>query len=123
MIRLPPRSTRTDTLFPYTTLFRSLPVVDQHRGVDLAGVDGRDLAAAWGVDVTGQRIFLDVDHQIDAVVGSDRRGHLQLQYGVLELHRGRATARTTAGAVLERDVADFLALADHVFLPIGRTHV
>src|SRR3546814_17428191 len=26
MLRLPPRSTRTDTLFPYTTLFRSLPV-------------------------------------------------------------------------------------------------
>src|SRR3546814_19474439 len=25
MIRLPPRSTRTDTLFPYTTLFRSEP--------------------------------------------------------------------------------------------------
>src|SRR3546814_15067914 len=24
MIRLPPRSTRTDTLFPYTTLFRSI---------------------------------------------------------------------------------------------------
>src|SRR3546814_15283009 len=31
MIRRPPRSTRTDTLFPYTTLFRS--VNDQsHRG-------------------------------------------------------------------------------------------
>src|SRR3546814_6774231 len=29
MIRRPPRSTRTDTLFPYTTLFRS---VDHHRG-------------------------------------------------------------------------------------------
>src|SRR3546814_5806143 len=29
MIRLPPRSTRTDTLFPYTTLFRSiLPVAN-----------------------------------------------------------------------------------------------
>src|SRR3546814_17149065 len=27
MIRRPPRSTRTDTLFPYTTLFRSRPVV------------------------------------------------------------------------------------------------
>src|SRR3546814_19880314 len=27
MIRRPPRSTRTDTLFPYTTLFRSLPIV------------------------------------------------------------------------------------------------
>src|SRR3546814_1163628 len=26
MIRRPPRSTRTDTLFPYTTLFRSLAV-------------------------------------------------------------------------------------------------
>src|SRR3546814_19652741 len=29
MIRRPPRSTRTDTLFPYTTLFRST-VVDGH---------------------------------------------------------------------------------------------
>src|SRR3546814_4292165 len=26
MIRLPPRSTRTDTLFPYTTLFRSAAI-------------------------------------------------------------------------------------------------
>src|SRR3546814_11975988 len=34
MIRRPPRSTRTDTLFPYTTLFRSF----QHRTIfDLAG--------------------------------------------------------------------------------------
>src|SRR3546814_8999360 len=39
MIRRPPRSTRTDTLFPYTTLFRSLlslhgvvPELHQHRG-------------------------------------------------------------------------------------------
>src|SRR3546814_9199493 len=28
MIRRPPRSTRTDTLFPYTTLFRSAGAVD-----------------------------------------------------------------------------------------------
>src|SRR3546814_20975521 len=28
MIRRPPRSTRTDTLFPYTTLFRSLFVAE-----------------------------------------------------------------------------------------------
>src|SRR3546814_12035346 len=28
MIRRPPRSTRTDTLFPYTTLFRSLMTVN-----------------------------------------------------------------------------------------------
>src|SRR3546814_4357410 len=31
MLRRPPRSTRTDTLFPYTTLFRSLP---RYPGVD-----------------------------------------------------------------------------------------
>src|SRR3546814_13812430 len=37
MIRRPPRSTRTDTLFPYTTLFRSEAVDrdDQRRGVFL----------------------------------------------------------------------------------------
>src|SRR3546814_9427778 len=31
MIRLPPRSTRTDTLFPYTTLFRSLTHIADQR--------------------------------------------------------------------------------------------
>src|SRR3546814_1877690 len=30
MIRRPPRSTRTDTLFPYTTLFRSLVEMVAH---------------------------------------------------------------------------------------------
>src|SRR3546814_11054627 len=39
MLRLPPRSTRTDTLFPYTTLFRSIPcgwrVVRSHCRCDL----------------------------------------------------------------------------------------
>src|SRR3546814_16513724 len=32
MIRRPPRSTRTDTLFPYTTLFRSPDEEEQDRG-------------------------------------------------------------------------------------------
>src|SRR3546814_6828065 len=32
MIRRPPRSTRTDTLFPYTTLFRSNSSSDVQRG-------------------------------------------------------------------------------------------
>src|SRR3546814_8112337 len=31
MIRRPPRSTRTDTLFPYTTLFRSRLQIDEAR--------------------------------------------------------------------------------------------
>src|SRR3546814_13205823 len=35
MIRLPPRSTRTDTLFTYTTLFRSRrPALARHAGVN-----------------------------------------------------------------------------------------
>src|SRR3546814_6810893 len=34
MIRLPPRSTRTDTLFPYTTLFRSGAYVGAAETVD-----------------------------------------------------------------------------------------
>src|SRR3546814_1216253 len=36
MIRRPPRSTRTDTLFPYTTLFRSNAYV-RHRSVATNG--------------------------------------------------------------------------------------
>src|SRR3546814_3124721 len=36
MIRRPPRSTRTDTLFPYTTLFRSGP---RHPGRSRTGPD------------------------------------------------------------------------------------
>src|SRR3546814_5517975 len=31
MIRRPPRSTRTDTLFPYTTLFRSISLLPLRR--------------------------------------------------------------------------------------------
>src|SRR3546814_2908470 len=48
MIRRPPRSTRTDTLFPYTTLFRSpeQDVVDR----DHRRLDGGDL-----LDVGEQR--------------------------------------------------------------------
>src|SRR3546814_16230806 len=47
MIRRPPRSTRTDTLFPYTTLFRSVLPVDEVVGVE-AGRGGAagHLAAA-----------------------------------------------------------------------------
>src|SRR3546814_19307668 len=37
MIRPPPRSTRTDTLFPYTTLFRSVRTTDAVASVAAAG--------------------------------------------------------------------------------------
>src|SRR3546814_13966625 len=36
MVPRPPRSTRTDTLFPYTTLFRSLGPTLSFRGLDNA---------------------------------------------------------------------------------------
>src|SRR3546814_18819756 len=61
MIRRPPRSTRTDTLFPYTTLFRS-PRCGRHAGsawgstrrtsLDLVDPGGGDLALL--VDEQGQ---------------------------------------------------------------------
>src|SRR3546814_1105637 len=39
MIRRPPRSTRTDTLFPYTTLFRSPPFLSGRSTAGLTGID------------------------------------------------------------------------------------
>src|SRR3546814_6362668 len=60
MIRRPPRSTRTDTPFPYTTLFRSLR--DLHRA------DGRH--AAHRLD-DAHRVP-DSRHQRPAPVGSRR---------------------------------------------------
>src|SRR3546814_831051 len=51
MIRRPPRSTRTDTLFPYTTLFRSasaLKDLDQTKP-DLDRLDAPLLALPFGL--------------------------------------------------------------------------
>src|SRR3546814_5124731 len=39
MIRRPPRSTRTDTLFPYTTLFRSPVAIDPGDAASLSDSD------------------------------------------------------------------------------------
>src|SRR3546814_2397623 len=55
MIRLPPRATRTDTLFPYTTLFRSGepvapdPLARRELGDELADTKRRQRALANGV--------------------------------------------------------------------------
>src|SRR3546814_18305250 len=45
MIRRPPRSTRTDTLFPYTTLFRSASGTEYPRPLHRALCRGRHLDA------------------------------------------------------------------------------
>src|SRR3546814_7340103 len=50
MIRRPPRSTRTDTLFPYTTLFRSLAFGSATWVVLIATAAA--LALAWGLRMT-----------------------------------------------------------------------
>src|SRR3546814_1388637 len=60
MIRRPPRSTRTDTLFPYTTLFRSL------RG---------NIAAHAREDAVGGRVAIDpiYVHRLVEVAPADIR--------------------------------------------------
>src|SRR3546814_6321093 len=47
MIRRPPRSTRTDTLFPYTTLFRSTATPNGNIRTNIAA------ATLKGLDITG----------------------------------------------------------------------
>src|SRR3546814_6015743 len=68
MIRRPPRSTRTDTLFPYTTLFRSLAL--QQDGA-LAGrleagqhAQQRGLAAARGAEQREELALEDVEGDV-----------------------------------------------------------
>src|SRR3546814_6888899 len=50
MIRRPPRSTRTDTLFPYTTLFRSPGGIDE-------GVHGVGIALGGGAALRTGRVL------------------------------------------------------------------
>src|SRR3546814_7920746 len=61
MIRRPPRSTRTDTLFPYTTLFRSL----------LSAIANREITPVGG----GKPLLVDV--RIVAATNSDLRQRVQ----------------------------------------------
>src|SRR3546814_11789281 len=65
----PPRSTRTDTLFPYTTLFRS--------GTDTAGKDanGRKHERAWALSPPVFLFFVRLRN------GGDRAGGLRAGLG------------------------------------------
>src|SRR3546814_1334281 len=74
MIRRPPKSTRTDTLFPYTTLFRS-----RHR------LDQREIEAFTPAIVEHRRDFVlveslqrnhvDLDREAGGARGGDPRQH------------------------------------------------
>src|SRR3546814_18381657 len=58
MIRRPPRSTRTDTLFPYTTLFRSAVAVIVAAGHD-GGLPGTIQPALEKVLLAFQQVSAD----------------------------------------------------------------
>src|SRR3546814_10074935 len=69
MIRRPPRSTRTDTLFPYTTLFRS----------ELGEVDARPLFDRLDEILARRRLaVVALEIEVGAVaetLGADHRRH------------------------------------------------
>src|SRR3546814_17415718 len=76
MIRRPPRSTRTDTLFPYTTLFRSV----------------RGHPAQFGSEV-GRRDAPEADLVVDVDLGDVGRDVLDFE-PVADLPRGAEVLRS-----------------------------
>src|SRR3546814_1087175 len=70
MIRRPPRSTRTDTLFPYTTLFRSTSLlIDDRRVAGAALGDGREVGVRRLRHVSGVVHAGLVDERLVVVPG------------------------------------------------------
>src|SRR3546814_19186661 len=80
MIRQPPRSTRTDTLFPYTTLFRS--------GDHVAIFDGRPLALIKHIQIH-VRTRLNLNH-----FGLAALHHRHVRTVCMELLRDVVSARS-----------------------------
>src|SRR3546814_5756324 len=85
MVRRPPRSTRTDTLFPYTTLFRSTPAgseptneSDAHRP-DEADGHGAIVLRARGLtkSFVGHTVLKDVDLDLRAGRSEEHTSELQ----------------------------------------------
>src|SRR3546814_13677316 len=89
MIRRPPRSTRTDTLFPYTTLFRSScrvpPFLALAEGEDIVGRLGRlgggaeDSAAVLAQDGEPKAEVIGVAHGRDQAEGRADEGGRNLR--------------------------------------------
>src|SRR3546814_7139293 len=101
MIRRPPRSTRTDTLFPYTTLFRSHLVVDIRipgiiiigRGVAAADIGAADIEADFVGDV-----IADVEIERSEEHTSELQSLMRISYAVfcLKKHHRITTLDVTA---------------------------
>src|SRR3546814_13150167 len=82
MIRRPPRSTRTDTLFPYTTLFRS---VSEYTSTRLWQPLGAESDATWSLDSVGG--FEKLESGVNA------RPVDYARFGLMMLHNGRWNGR------------------------------
>src|SRR3546814_4758758 len=78
MIRPPPRSTRTDTLFPYTTLFRSDDFIADDIGRRARDVEGpRNLVG--GLDGLGHGLGAHIElqrHRRQPQIGCGGQRHL-----------------------------------------------
>src|SRR3546814_20079536 len=91
MIRRPPRSTRTDTLFPYTTLFRSRHRARNRRDHDAAGfglppgVDDRQFLVADDLVIPHPRFR--IDRLADAAEQPQFRQIVLLRPFVAEFHQ------------------------------------
>src|SRR3546814_10493157 len=77
MIRRPPRSTRTDTLFPYTTLFRSPGYADSRPWMACGGSSGMDACRAGEHAPVGTTLLPKPANRLvthgDAGLGRSRR--------------------------------------------------
>src|SRR3546814_19419007 len=78
MIRRPPRSTRTDTLFPYTTLFRSQGIV-----IELISQEMVDSSAIEGEVLDRASVQSSIARQLGFV--SDKRRSNPAEAGAAEL--------------------------------------
>src|SRR3546814_7317968 len=139
MIRRPPRSTRTDTLFPYTTLFRALADVGVLAGyrIEHAGIAPPELVATMaelGVLVVTQPNFIAErgDAYLRDVAASDQPWLYRLRglqaagvalAGSSDAPFGRADPWLAMQAAVERQTprGDILGAAER--LKIGRAHV
>src|SRR3546814_17545870 len=73
MIRRPPRSTRTDTLFPYTTLFRSRLIIPFGVGGN-NDIVGRRIASQLS-EILGEQV-LPINHGgAGGVIGTELAAH------------------------------------------------
>src|SRR3546814_17058575 len=94
MLRRPPRATRTDTLFPYTTLFRSGADVDHATDLEAAGHVDDDVGAEA---VGGDEVVGTGDRSVDVALGRE------VHHRVAGLHRRLARRRIAAVALNERE--------------------